>query len=87
MVPCRAVLALTATATRATQRSIQEVLHIPEGNVVRDSVLPANLRLRVQLVPPGPAGPPAEFCNGPSQSTQNIWHRFSHIPKRGTRIH
>ena len=57
------MLALTATATRATQRSIQEVLHIPEGNVVRDSVLPANLRLRVQLVPPGPAAP-AELCSG-----------------------
>lgn len=46
-VACQAVLALTATATRATQTSICSVLDIPTDDVLLDSVLPQNLRLTV----------------------------------------
>lgn len=44
-VPSRAVLALTATATVATQQGIAQALRIPAANVHRDSSLRENLRL------------------------------------------
>jgi len=43
----RSVLALTATATRATERCIAEVLGIPSEAVIRDAPLRDNLRLKV----------------------------------------
>lgn len=47
-IPCKAVLALTATATRRTQNSIRKVLIIPENSTVKELELPTNLRLAVQ---------------------------------------
>lgn len=52
-VPCKVVLALTATATKTTQQSIREVLKIPQESTIRDSELPPNLRLAVQDVKAG----------------------------------
>lgn len=52
-VPCRAVLALTATATQLTRNSIRKVLNIPEEGLFLQGVLPPNLRLQVHRVPPG----------------------------------
>lgn len=43
----RCVLALTATATLATQRSILDVLGLPPDGVVREAPLRDNLRLKV----------------------------------------
>lgn len=46
LAPAR-ILALTATATLATQRGILDVLGLPASGVLRDSPLRDNLRLRV----------------------------------------
>ena len=44
-VRCRCVLALTATATKATEADVTKVLKIDPQNVVRDSTVRDNLRL------------------------------------------
>ena len=46
-VRCRCVLALTATATRATEADVTKVLRIQPHDVVRDSTVRDNLRLSV----------------------------------------
>ena len=46
-VRCRCVLALTATATKATEADVTQVLNIHAHNVVRDSTVRDNLRLSV----------------------------------------
>lgn len=46
-VQCRCVLALTATATKATEADVTQVLKIHAHNVVRDSTVRDNLRLSV----------------------------------------
>ncbi len=46
-VRCRCVLALTATATKATEADVTKVLKIDAANVVRDSKVRDNLRLSV----------------------------------------
>lgn len=46
-VQCRCVLALTATATKATEADVTKVLKISPENVVRDSTVRDNLRLSV----------------------------------------
>ncbi len=46
-VRCRCVLALTATATKATEADVTQVLKIHAHNVVRDSIVRDNLRLSV----------------------------------------
>ncbi len=46
-VRCRCVLALTATATKATEADVTQVLKIHAHNVVRDSTVRDNLRLSV----------------------------------------
>ena len=46
-VQCRCVLALTATATKATEADVAKVLKIEPCNVVRDSNVRDNLRLSV----------------------------------------
>ena len=46
-VRCRCVLALTATATKATEADVTKVLKIHPQNVVRDSTVRDNLRLSV----------------------------------------
>ena len=46
-VRCRCVLALTATATKATEADVTKVLKIDSQNVVRDSTVRDNLRLSV----------------------------------------
>jgi len=43
----RAVLALTATATRPTEQCIAQVLNLPEDGTVRDAPMRPNLRLKV----------------------------------------
>lgn len=52
----RSVLALTATATRATQASITSALGMAEGDVVRACPLRDNLRLQVGAAVPGGLG-------------------------------
>lgn len=47
-VQCRCVLALTATATKATEADVTKVLNITPANVVRDSTVRDNLRLSVK---------------------------------------
>ena len=46
-VQCRCVLALTATATKATEADVAKVLQIEPCNIVRDSNVRDNLRLSV----------------------------------------
>ena len=46
-VSTRSVLALTATATKATEAAVCDVLRIPQTQVLRDSAIRQNLRLRV----------------------------------------
>lgn len=46
-VQSRCVLALTATATKATEAAVCDVLRIPETQVLRDSAIRDNLRLHV----------------------------------------
>lgn len=46
-VQCRCVLALTATATKATEADVTKVLNISAENVVRDSTVRDNLRMAV----------------------------------------
>ncbi len=46
-LPSRCVLALTATATPATQAAVRDVLGIPPESVLRDSSVRDNLRLHV----------------------------------------
>ena len=46
-VQCRCVLALTATATKATEADVTKVLRISPQNVVRDSNVRDNLRLSI----------------------------------------
>lgn len=56
--PSRCVLALTATATRATQAAVAAALRIdPVGGVVRDASLRSNLRLAASRVTGGVGGP------------------------------
>lgn len=52
-IPCKAVLALTATATQSTQQSIMRVLDIPADGAIAESELPPQLHLAVQAVTPG----------------------------------
>ena len=52
-IPSKAILALTATATESTQRSIKEVLNIPPEGSITESELPRQLHLAVQMVNPG----------------------------------
>lgn len=44
---CRSVLALTATATKATEADVAKVLGIQPDNIIRDSKVRDNLRLSV----------------------------------------
>lgn len=46
-VPCRAVLALTATATKATEASMVQALGIAPSCVFRDDSLRDNLRFHM----------------------------------------
>ncbi|KAL4428000.1 hypothetical protein ABPG75_002089 [Micractinium tetrahymenae] len=46
-VRAQRILALTATATRATEAAIRQVLRIAEGSVLRDAAVRQNLRLQV----------------------------------------
>jgi superfamily II DNA helicase RecQ len=46
-IPCRAVLALTATATKSTQGSIVQALCIAPDAVFRDDTIRSNLRFSV----------------------------------------
>ena len=46
-VRCRAVLALTATATSSTAAAVASVLDIPPEGIFRDDSVPGNLRLSV----------------------------------------
>jgi superfamily II DNA helicase RecQ len=46
-IPCRAVLALTATATKATEASMVQALRISPSAVFRDASLRDNLRFHV----------------------------------------
>ncbi len=46
-IPCRAVLALTATATKATEASMVQALGIAPSAVYRDASLRDNLRFNV----------------------------------------
>ncbi len=62
-VPCRAVLALTATATRATEASVAQALQIRPGCTFRDASLRANLRLHVQHANGGRCCCPAILCS------------------------
>ena len=55
-VQCRSVLALTATATKATEADVANVLGIQQQNVVRDSNVRDNLRLAVTACNGGELG-------------------------------
>jgi ATP-dependent DNA helicase Q4 len=58
-VRCRAVLALTATATSSTAEAVASVLDIPPEGVIRDDSVRSNLRLSVSHSNGGaPARPP-----------------------------
>ncbi len=46
-IPCKAMLALTATATSATQAAIADALDIPPDGIIQDTSIRPNLRLRV----------------------------------------
>lgn len=46
-VRTRCILALTATATKATEAAIRSVLSIPSSSVLRDSAVRSNLQLSV----------------------------------------
>ena len=46
-VRCRAVLALTATATVGTAAAVAHVLDIPPDGVIRDDSVRSNLRMSV----------------------------------------
>ncbi|KAK9847024.1 hypothetical protein WJX84_010498 [Apatococcus fuscideae] len=46
-IPSRAILALTATATSATQVAIADALAIPPDGIIQDTSLRPNLRMRV----------------------------------------
>lgn len=59
-VQCRSVLALTATATKATEADVANVLSIHSNNVVRDSNVRENLRLSVTA------------CNGGGRVALNL---------------
>ena len=50
------MLALTATATRATECAVRDVLRIPPASVLRDTAVRANLRLRVVRLRVGGSG-------------------------------
>ncbi|KAK9799769.1 hypothetical protein WJX73_003215 [Symbiochloris irregularis] len=52
-IPCDTVLAVTATATPAVQRSITAALGIEEANVIRDASTPPNLSFAVTHLRPG----------------------------------
>lgn len=49
-VPSRAILALTATATRATEAQVAAALGVPPAGIFRDASLRANLRLHARHV-------------------------------------
>lgn len=61
-VQCRCVLALTATATKATEADVAKVLSIHANDVVRDSNMRENLRLSVTA------------CNGGTFSALQLCH-------------
>ena len=63
-VQCRSVLALTATATKATEADVAKVLSIHPNNVVRDSNVRRNLRLSVTA------------CNGGEHLSLNLLYCF-----------
>ena len=46
-VQCRAVLAITATATASTAAAVARVLDIQPDGIIRDDSVRANLRLSV----------------------------------------
>ena len=60
-IPCRAVLALTATATKATEASMVDALGIIPSAVFRDASLRENLRFHVHHTNGGPH-PQTYFC-------------------------
>ncbi len=53
-VPCRCVLALTATATRTTEAAVARALGAQPDCVFRDASLRDNLRLHVKHINGGP---------------------------------
>ncbi len=55
-IPCRAVLALTATATKATEHSMVQALGISPSAVFRDASLRDNLRFHVHHTNGGGCG-------------------------------
>ena len=50
VLPEASLLALTATATRATERAVRRHLRIPDHGVLRDATVPLTLRLHVETV-------------------------------------
>ena len=53
-VPCRCVLALTATATRTTEGAVARALGAQPDCIFRDASLRDNLRLHVSHINGGP---------------------------------
>ena len=65
LIPCKATLALTATATSATQAAIAEALGIPDDGIIQDTSLRPNLRMRVsRCEASAPNSPNLKVANG-----------------------
>ena len=62
------ILALTATATRATEEAVCSVLRIPQSQVLRDSAVRSNLRLTVSAKP---------------KTSQGCWTAIARLLKEG----
>ena len=67
-VPCKKILALTATATKTTQTSIRGVLKITD-DPIREGAMPNNIRLSVQRVQAGKSA--KDNCR--SNSSRSHW--------------
>jgi superfamily II DNA helicase RecQ len=79
-VKAHTVLALTATATKATEAAVCSVLQIPSQQVLRDSVVRNNLRLHVVHATSGETRG-AAFCLGISPwYSIYVLHFFSAKP-------
>lgn len=72
-VQCRCVLALTATATKATEADVSKILKISSENVVRDSTVRDNLRLSVTHFNGGNAGSCVPAALPPPFRLVRIW--------------
>ena len=70
-VPCKKILALTATATKTTQTSIRGVLKITDDPIC-EGAMPNNIRLSVQRVQAGKSS--EDHCNSnSSHPTYVLW--------------